>query len=121
VPPLGDSFGAAIKNEEAPKADAGADDRLRFTLTMLRKKHSAVFAAPLVRMQPCLRRLSVRCVSQWTNSAIRMTMGMGMPSIKSKIERIVSILNQFEITSGPILGSSATLANAIGLRGRANR
>jgi hypothetical protein len=50
-------------------------------------------------------------VSQWTNSAIRMTMGMGMPSIKSKIERIVSLLNQFEITSGPILGSSATLAN----------
>ena len=39
--------------------------------------------------------LELRRVSQRTNSAIRMTMGMGMPSIKSKIERIVSLLNQF--------------------------
>ena|ERR1017187_970739 len=31
-----------------------------------------------------------RRVSQWTNSAIRMTMGIGMPSIRSKIERMVS-------------------------------
>jgi len=77
---------------------------------------------PLVRLQPCLRRLSVRHVPQWTKSAIRMTMGMGMPSIKSKIERIASLLNQFEITSGPIPLDRAPLwQTAIGLRGRANR
>ena len=47
---------------------------------------------------------------QWTNSAIRMTMGMGMPSIKSKIERMVSLLNiQFEIEKRPKLGSIATV------------
>src|ERR1035438_2342521 len=49
-------------------------------------------------------------VCQRTNSAIRMTMGMGMPSIKSKIERIVSLLNiQFEIKKWPKLGSIATV------------
>jgi hypothetical protein len=31
--------------------------------------------------------------AQWVKSAIRMMMGIGTPSIQSKIERMISLLN----------------------------
>ena len=40
VPPLGDSFGAAIKSEEAPKADAGAEEAAAFSATRSGLRHA---------------------------------------------------------------------------------
>jgi hypothetical protein len=49
---------------------------------------------------------------QWTNKAINMTMGIGMPSIKSKIERMFDKpLNQFEFSSDLLFEPNSTLAH----------
>jgi hypothetical protein len=49
---------------------------------------------------------------QWTNKAINMTMGIGMPSIKSKIERMFDKpLNQFKVSSDLLFEPNSTLAN----------
>lgn len=49
---------------------------------------------------------------QRTNKAINMTMGIGMPSIKSKIERMFDKpLNQFEFSSDLLFEPNSTLAN----------